>query len=130
MVAVTVIAVPAGPAAAVPPGGYAFVANLGSDTVSMINTSTKAVTTAGVGTYPMGVATAMVRAPAPTCAKATATITGTDGSDVITGTSGDDVIFALGGNGNDVLLGGVGDNTNDGGAGVNVCANPDTGPGC
>ncbi|MFJ1993577.1 YncE family protein [Streptomyces asiaticus] len=128
-----------GPAAAVPPGGYAFVANLGSDTVSVINTSTKAVTTVrvgrgpagvavtpdgarvansdgksnsvsvidtgthtvidtiGVGAYPSGVATAVVRAPEPTCAKATATITGTDGSDVITGTPGDDVIFALGG---------------------------------
>ncbi|MFD0445127.1 hypothetical protein ACFQ10_26025 [Streptomyces indonesiensis] len=43
------IAVPAGPVAAVPPGSYAFVANLGSDTVSMINTSTRAVTTVGVG---------------------------------------------------------------------------------
>ncbi|MGW7695574.1 hypothetical protein ACWGMA_43340 [Streptomyces asiaticus] len=56
MAAVTVIAVPAGPAAAVPPGGYAFVANLGSDTVSMINTSTDAVTTVGVGRGPVGVA--------------------------------------------------------------------------
>ncbi|MEE4592076.1 hypothetical protein V2J94_09250 [Streptomyces sp. DSM 41524] len=108
MAAVTVIAVPAGPAAAVPPGGYAFVANLGSDTVSVIDTI-------GVGTYPTGVATAVVRAPAPTCAKAMATITGTDGSDVITGTPGDDVIFALGGNdvidgagGNDLVCGGTG----------------------
>ncbi|WP_051573358.1 hypothetical protein [Streptomyces sp. PRh5] len=87
MAAVMVIAVPTGPAAAVPPGSYAFVANLGSDTVSVNDTGTHAVIdTIGVGTYPMGVATAMVRAPAPTCTKATPTITGTEGSDVITGT--------------------------------------------
>ncbi|WP_413105947.1 hypothetical protein [Streptomyces sp. Inha503] len=62
----------------------------------------------------MGVATAVVRAPAPNCAKATPTITGREGSDVITGTPGDDVIFALGGSdvvdgvgGNDLVCGGT-----------------------
>lgn len=116
--AVTTVGVGRGPAGAAvsPDGARAYVTQYNTASVSVIDTGTHTVIdTTGVGTYPMGVATAVVRAPAPTCAKATATITGTDGSDVITGTPGDVVIFALGGNdvvdgagGNDLVCGGTG----------------------
>src|SRR4051812_1411249 len=55
------------------------------------------------------------------CIGATATITGTSGSNFLVGTSGPDVIFGLGGNdtiwgegGDDLLCGGTGDDRLDG----------------
>jgi YVTN family beta-propeller protein len=57
MAAFTVVAVPSGPAAAVPPGSYALVANYGSDTVSLVDTATDTVTaTVAAGSGPREVA--------------------------------------------------------------------------
>ena len=60
----------------------------------------------------------------PTCGGLTATIVGTEGSDVLRGTGGPDVIVGLGGSdrivggsGNDVICGGGGSDTIDGGSG-------------
>jgi RTX calcium-binding nonapeptide repeat (4 copies) len=67
---------------------------------------------------------ATVNPDAATCKGKTATIVGTDGSDVRKGTSGKDVIVGLGGNdrlsglaGNDLICGGAGKDTLKGGKG-------------
>lgn len=55
--AVTVVAVPSGPAAAVPPGSHALVANYGSDTVSLVDTAADTMrATVAVGSGPREVA--------------------------------------------------------------------------
>ncbi|MFB6559123.1 hypothetical protein ACFCYH_09550 [Streptomyces sp. NPDC056400] len=57
MAASTVVALPVGQAAAVPPGTYVYVSNLNNDNVSVIDTVTNTVTaTIPVGDGPQGVA--------------------------------------------------------------------------
>ncbi|WP_314251654.1 YncE family protein [Streptomyces kutzneri] len=57
MAASAVVALPAGQAAAVPPGTYVYVSNLNNDNVSVIDTVTSTVTaTIPVGDGPQGVA--------------------------------------------------------------------------
>lgn len=55
MAASAVVALPAGQAAAVPPGTYAYITNFNTNTVSVIDTATNTVTTTiPVGNGPQG----------------------------------------------------------------------------